>query len=113
MQFCIYKGTVRKIQRNDGHQTIFALISSRKLESIQFLHQNAAFLVLFQETPISRPSLAILVIWPYGHMTIFRPYDHMPIWPKWPKMAMIWVSPETAIKMQNSGEGIELIRASY
>ena len=28
-------------------------------------------------------------------------------------MAMIWVSPETALKMQHSGEGIKLIRPSY
>jgi hypothetical protein len=30
----------------------------------------------------------------------------------WPKMASIWVSPETAIKMKHSGEGIKLIRLS-
>ena len=31
----------------------------------------------------------------------------------WPQTATIWVSPETAIKMQQSGEGIKLIRPSY
>jgi hypothetical protein len=30
----------------------------------------------------------------------------------WPPMATIWVSPETAIKMQQSGEGIKLIQPS-
>ena len=47
-----------------------------------------------------------MTIWPYGQNMAIWPID---IWPKWPKIALIWVSPETAIKMQHSGEGIMLI----
>ena len=38
-------------------------------------------------------------IWLYGHMAKIWSYGHLTIWPKWPKMASIWVSPETAIKL--------------
>ena len=33
MRFCVYKGIAEKIQRIIWHRTIFALISSRKVES--------------------------------------------------------------------------------
>ena len=40
------------IQRKICHRTNFALISSRKVVSTQFLFQIATFSFLFQETPI-------------------------------------------------------------
>jgi hypothetical protein len=46
------------------------------------------------------------------HMAIFWPYVHIFIWPKWPETALIWVFPETAIKMQHCDEGIKLIGPS-
>jgi hypothetical protein len=55
-------------------------------------------------------------IWSYGKMATwpflddFCPYINMDIRHQ---MASIWVSPETAIKMQQSGEGIELIWAPF
>ena len=50
-----------------------------------------------------------MAIWPYRQKMAIWPFGHMTIWHEmWP----IWVSPETAIKMQQSGEGIELIRPS-
>ena len=56
--------------------------------------------------------LCHMFIWPYGHtckkMAIW-PFGHMTIWHEmWP----IWVSPEAAKRMQQSGEGIELIQPS-
>ena len=48
-------------------------------------------------------------IWLYGHIVKIWPYRHMTIWhQRWP----IWVFLETAIKMQQSGEGIKSIRPS-
>ena len=42
--------------------------------------------------------------WPFHQKMALRPFGDLAIWQqKWPT----WVSPETAIKMQQSGEGIE------
>ena len=62
----------RKICR----QTIFALISCRKVESTQLLCQIAAFLLLFPEIP----TLATFdAIWSYGDMAVWPYFYHMAI----------------------------------
>ena len=50
-----------------------------------------------------------MAIWPYRQKMAIWPFGHMTIWHE---MLPIWVSPETAIKMQQAGEGNELIRPS-
>ena len=50
-----------------------------------------------------------MAIWLYGHILTIWPLSHMAIWYwMWP----IWVSTETAIKMQHSDEGIKVIGPS-
>ena len=112
MRFYIYKGMAEKIQRKIYRQTIFALpfYCGGRINLIPS-PECYIFIALSGDTHID----AILghfgykVKWPYDHILAIWPYGHMDIWPK---MASIWVSPETAMKKQHSGEGIKLIRPS-
>ena len=105
MRFCIYKGMAEKIQRKICRQTIFALISTRKVESTS--PECYIFIAVLEDTHIDAivGNFGNMVKWPYDHILAIWPYSYMDIWPK---IASICVSPETAIKMQNSGEGIKL-----
>jgi hypothetical protein len=87
MRFCIYKG-----------------ISNQLNSFVRLLHLYCCF----QKHPYCPPLIPYshMAIWPYDHISAILPYSHMGIWPN---MASTWVTPETAIKMQHSGEGIKLI----
>ena len=84
------------------------LVMMNRLNSFaRLLH----FYCCFQKYPYWPPLMPYghMAIWPYGHILTIWPYSHIDIWRR---MASIWVSPESAIKMQQSGEGIMLIRPS-
>ena len=95
VRFCIYKGISEKYK---GKYAITPFLLSFLVGRSNHLNSFVRLLHLyfcFQKHPYCSSPI------PYSHMDI------------WPKMASIWVSPETAIKMQHSGEGIKLIRPSY
>ena len=112
VRFCIYKGISEKYK---GKYAVTPFLLSLLVGRSNHLNSFVRLLHLyccFQKHPYcpSPITYSHMAIWPYDHISAIWPYSHMGIWPK---MASIWVSPETAIKMQHSGEGIKLIRPSY
>ena len=109
--FCIYKGNSKKYKGKYAVKPFllsFVVGRSNRLNSFaRLLH----FYCCFQKHPYWPPlmSYSHMAIWPYGHISTIWPYGHIDIWRR---MASIWVSPETAKQMQQSGEGIMLIRPS-
>jgi hypothetical protein len=105
MCFCIYKGISKKYKGKYATRPFllsFIVGRSNHLNSIvRLLHLYCCF----QKHPY-RPPLkpySHMAIWPYDHISAIWPYSQMGIWPK---MASMWVSPETAIQMQHSGKDL-------
>jgi hypothetical protein len=73
------------------------------------LPQIAAFLLLFPLSPILSILDAIMAIWLYSHLAIMALNGHIAVWSLWRQKWPLWVFLETAIKMQQSGEGIKSI----
>ena len=112
MRFCIYKGISEKYKGKYAIRPFllsFLVGRSNQLNSFaRMLH----FYCCFRRHPYWRHfrPYAHMAIWPYSRNMVIWPYSHMAIWyRRW----TIWVFLEAAIQMQQSDEGIKVIRPSY
>ena len=109
--FGIYKGKSEKIHRKIRHRLNLLSFLARRSNQLDSFTRLLHFYSCFWRYPYWPHFMPYghMAKWPYGHFLRIWPYGQINIWHK---MASIWVSLETAIQIQQSGEGIELIRPS-